>query len=164
MTSEDAKKAILKLFQCYNTTGEDTDKAIKFTAYWDVLRDLPPDAIIDVCRKASRGEIGNPAFLPTAGELYRAAGIQNNSARRYPVLNEPHRVISKEERARVIQGFKDLKAELAATKSQPTVEGWTTLGQAVQLREWTSEMDKPLPKLSPELRKILGCGIPEISE
>jgi hypothetical protein len=116
--------------------GDDTDRKIKFTAYWEVLCDLSPDTVISVCRRASRGEVGQPGFLPTAAELYQAATKCNNSEHRYPMLNEPYRAVSREERARVIQGFKDLKSELAENMCQPVVSGWETLGEAMQLREW----------------------------
>jgi hypothetical protein len=152
------------MFQCYNATGDDTDRKIKFTAYWDVLSDLPSDVIVSVCRKASRGEIGEPGFLPSAGELYRAATASCNSGRRYPMLNEPARTIPRDERARIIHGFNELKAEIVANKHQQAVPGWMTLGEAMQLKEWNhpENDDKPLPKLSDELRKKLGCGIPKI--
>jgi hypothetical protein len=104
-----------------------------------------------ICRKASRGEIGQPGFLPTAAELYQAATKTNNSGRRHALLNEPYRVISRDERALVIQGFKDLRAELATNKSQPAVAGWTTLGDAVQLKEWKCDV-------SDELLTKLGCS------
>ena len=54
-------------------------------AYWDVLRMLYPQEIIDVCTRAARGEIGNPRFLPSAGELYQAARpATKNLARKSP--------------------------------------------------------------------------------
>ncbi len=89
MTNEDAKKAILKLFQCYNQKGDDTDRKIKFEAYWEILSELSPAEIVAVCKKASRGEIGQPGFLPTTGELYQSATKFKHPANRYPILNAP---------------------------------------------------------------------------
>jgi hypothetical protein len=145
MTNEDAKKAIIKLFHCYNWTGDETERKLKFQAYWEILGDLPPHRVVEVCRLACQGRVGQPGFMPTAGELYQAAFKSASSpgepARGYPKLSSsPDRVIPADERARITQGFKDLLVELRAGGKQPKVPGWTSLGDALQpaLRDWTT--------------------------
>src|ERR1019366_5977633 len=71
MTSEDAKKALLKLFQCYNLAGTETERKIKFECYWEVLVRLHPSFVVEACEYAARGKCGDGRFLPAVGELYQ---------------------------------------------------------------------------------------------
>jgi hypothetical protein len=58
------------LLNCHHLNG--VERKPKLAAYWAVLEKLDPAVIVSVCERAARGEIGNPAFLPSAGELYQA--------------------------------------------------------------------------------------------
>lgn len=73
MNEREAKKAILVLINCRSEFGSEQDRKLKLEAYWAVLSELPHEVIVDVCVRAGRGEIGDPARLPTAPELYQAA-------------------------------------------------------------------------------------------
>ena len=92
--NESAKKALLKLFQCFNLSGDETEREFKFRCYADVLGPLPDDVIAMVCAKASRGEVGG-GFMPSSGELYKAgkAYLEKQADRRpppAPMLTEYH--------------------------------------------------------------------------
>jgi hypothetical protein len=165
MTGEDAKKAILKLFQCYNLTGSDIERKIKFTIYWDVLgNELCHDAIVKVCQKALAGYVGDPKWLPTPGMLIKYAKenyIQLEPIRRDPRLylppssrfpdsvNDPAMPGWKREQS------KELMHELA------TLEPLTAVG-ARHLSELRSRYDeKALPLVREELLEKLGCTMPK---
>jgi hypothetical protein len=167
MIEDDAKKALLKLFQCFNVNGSDAERRIKFTAYWDVLGRLPPTIIIAICAKASRGEICDHGYLPSVAELYRAAVQQLPPVKYQKLEHRPY--ISPEQRTRILKEFKDLAAELKAGPIQRSVKGWETLGSAVievfdEEKLKAEYRDKPLPLLPPELRAKLGACIPRIEE
>ena len=167
MTEQNARNALLKLFQCYNVTGSDTERKIKFAAYWEVLECFAPAIIVATCAKASRGEICNHGFLPTAAELYQDAVSQ--LPRVIPQKLESRPYVSPEARARIIEGYKNLAAELRAGHRQRSVKGWETLGSAVievfdEEKLKSEYRDKPLPQLPAEIRKKLGACIPRIEE
>jgi hypothetical protein len=86
MKNDDAKIALLTLFQCYNISGTDAERKAKFNAYWMVLEGLGPEKIVEVCSLAMRGDIGNSAFMPSAADLYQAARPRYNkpAPRRLP--------------------------------------------------------------------------------
>lgn len=136
MTVDDAKKALLKLFQCFNVSGSDIERKLKFAAYWEVLCMLPAEAVTSACRKAAHGEICNHGFLPTAAELYQVAIA--SLPRRIPPKIEDYRYIGPGERARVHEGFRKLRAELRANRG--CTGEWQTLEQSAArpLCEWGS--------------------------
>lgn len=162
MIEEDAKKAILKLFQCFNVSGSDAERKIKFAAYWDVLSTLPRDAIIAACRKASHGGIGDRGFLPSSAELYHAA-VNELPVRKVAMITAKERDIPRDERERVSTLMRELAAGMEAAlprykrEYEPTA---MTVDEFLKIKY----RDRPLPKLSAELRKKLGAGIPEIRE
>ena len=80
-----AKKALLKLFHCFNLGGDEEEKKFKYLVYCETLSELPDAAVISVCNRAMRGEIGG-GFLPSSAELYQAA-LPKKPYKPRPVLN-----------------------------------------------------------------------------
>jgi hypothetical protein len=68
-SKDEAMKALSKLFLAFPNSGDEGERAARFTVYWEVLRDLPPSAVIAACNDASRTE----GFLPAVGTLYQLA-------------------------------------------------------------------------------------------
>ncbi len=64
---------LMGLFLTFNRSGTTDEIKAKLEAYWTALDELTADEVVAACRKAMRGEIGNPAFMPTGAELYQAA-------------------------------------------------------------------------------------------
>ena len=71
-TTAEARRSLMGMFLCF-PAGRDDNFEMRAEAYTLALSDLTPDEICTVCAKASRGEIGNPAFVPSAAELHAAA-------------------------------------------------------------------------------------------
>ena len=71
-TAADAKRSLMAMFLCF-PTGTSDNFELRIQAYSMALSDLTADEICLVCARASRGEIGNPRFLPSAAELHAAA-------------------------------------------------------------------------------------------
>ena len=167
MIEDDAKKALLKLFQCFNVNGSEAERKIKFAAYWDMLRNLPPELIVSTCARAGRGEIGNRGFLPSTAELYQAVVAQ--LPRR---IDKPLEIAASEiswaekenvstlirELAAGMKAFPNAKKHDAQRYEQHLPSGDLEAELAAKYR------DKPLPPLSAKLRAKLGVGIPEIAE
>jgi hypothetical protein len=114
MTQEDARSALAKLFLVYSQAGDSDDRKAKMLAYWNVLRNVTPCYTIEACEYAAKGKLGDPKFMPSAGELYQCA--QELSARAVrakrvnPRLEAPS--IPPAERVRVAQGLRNLAEEL----------------------------------------------------
>jgi hypothetical protein len=159
MIEGDAKKAVLKLFQCFNVNGSDSERKIKFTAYWEVLRSLPAEIVISVCGKAARGEVGARGFLPSSAELYQAATwlMPRKST---PLLEEP---IFAEEREHVSMLIREL-ADGMKMQCDKKYESYAPPHVDIEAFLAAKYRDKPMPKLSSELRAKLGAGIPRIEE
>ena len=118
-TSEDAKKALAKLFLVFpspGTAGEINHQA-RMTAYWEILSRLAPSFVIEACEYAARGKCGDGRFLPSAGELYqvgqefavRAAQAKREAA---PRLSDAPTQNDYATRQRIIAGFKKLSEDL----------------------------------------------------
>jgi len=71
-TAAEARQSLMAMFLCF-PSGADDKFELRAQAYFAALSDLTPDEICAVCARASRAEIGNPAFLPSAAELHAAA-------------------------------------------------------------------------------------------
>lgn len=162
MTENDAKTALLKLFQCFNASGgSDGEKKIKFAAYWEALADLPFGLIVVVCRRASRGEVGNRGFLPTAAELYHAA--VKSLPRNIPhMIESPGRYISSEEREIVSTLMHNLANEMKMFRDRDKPQQPDNHNIDIEAYLTAKYRDKPLPPISAEMRAILGAGIPRI--
>src|ERR1700716_3849729 len=73
-TIEDAQKALLKLFYAFPTSGSETEKKLKFEAYWEILSTQNPSSSIKACDYAAKGKMDDSAeFMPSAAQLYRLA-------------------------------------------------------------------------------------------
>lgn len=72
-TEQDAKKALAKLFLCYQQTGDESERKAKLSAYWQVLGTRKPEFLIAACEYAAKGKLGDGRFLPTAAELFQSA-------------------------------------------------------------------------------------------
>lgn len=77
------------LFLCFLSERDDKFSA-RFEAYSAALSDLTPDEICMVCAMGSRGEIGNPTFLPSAAQLHAAARPLAVDRRKPPPQWAPH--------------------------------------------------------------------------
>lgn len=114
MTKNEAKKALLKLFQCFPSSGDEDDRKLKFAAYWEVLEKLEPWFAVEACEYAAKGKLSDPKFLPSAGELFQCtqefAARAVRAKRVNPRLDSPS--IPPAERARVAQGLRNLVEEL----------------------------------------------------
>lgn len=117
MTHQDARNALARLFLAYSQTGDSDDRKAKMLAYWDVLRDVTPRYVCDACEYAAKGKLGDPKFMPTAGELYQCAQALEHRAARQDVrryLSEPEVRNDPQTQARICAGFKKLLADLRA--------------------------------------------------
>ena len=149
MIAEETKKALLKLFLCYNWAGDDGERKAKFNAYCETLSSLPPKAVVIACAKGCRGGVGVPGFLPTAGELYRAAVAV--TPEKPPGPPKIDRKISPAEQERVALGMKKLAAELKASGGQGERFGsWQSLGRVMNLSEQVLASDELRKKLAEE--------------
>ena len=144
-------------------SGSDADRKIKFAAYWEVLSGLPEEVVITTCRRASHRGIGDRGFLPSSAELYHAA-VKELPARRVPMITEPE--IPLEERERVSTLIRELAWSMKALPyAQNSVEHKSpNVASDIEAELSAKYHDRPLPKLSDELRAKLGAGIPEIGE
>jgi hypothetical protein len=130
MIDENAKRNLLKLFHCYNWVGDPVERKAKFAAYCEALGDLPSQAIIRVCIKAARGEVGVPEFLPTAAELYKAAVAEIPAKPQGPPIERIERVISPQEMAIASAGLSKLANELRQNCGQDRIGAWQSLRSA----------------------------------
>lgn len=82
-------------------------------AYWDVIRDVTPRHICDACEYAARGNLGDPKFMPSAGELYQCAqAFEQRERPARHTLPELEARNNPQTRAHIISGFKKLLADL----------------------------------------------------
>jgi hypothetical protein len=145
------KIELAAFFHCYSPKGNAEDRETKIEVYFGVLRAITsPESVVRALKKAQRGNIGEPGFLPSAGEIYQAAQKIHCQ-----LLNErrprPHQLehqISDEERTRVGKKLADLAADLMGTDS-PAIGDWKPL------RPLEAYRDLPQPALSPELRVLM---------
>lgn len=109
VTIEDAKQALIVMFNGFNIGGNEVERKVKISAYWSVLCGLPPGVIVAACRDACRCRLGNePGFPPTIDALYRRAVSYLPRGPIEPPAQEHE--ISAAERARVrilIRGLAD---------------------------------------------------------
>ena len=159
MTENEAKKALAKLFQCFSVSGSDEERKIKLAAYWEVLSGLPAEYVVASCRKAARGDIGNRGFLPTAAELYQTASAMV-PRKIIPLIEE---YISPKERDAAANLIRELVTDMKMLRDMerpPCLESDYKIDiESCLIAQYR---DKPMPKLSDELRAKLGAGIPEI--
>jgi len=115
MTQQDAKKALARLFLSFCQTGDDEEQRGKMLAYWNVMQGVTPRYVIDACDYAAKGKLGDPKFMPTAGELYQCAQALEHRASRQDVrryLSEPEVRNDPQTSARICAGFKKLLTDL----------------------------------------------------
>ena len=71
-TTTEARRSLMGMILCFPGAANESVE-LRAEAYFLALSDLTPDEICNVCGKASRGEIGNSKFVPSAAELHVAA-------------------------------------------------------------------------------------------
>jgi hypothetical protein len=111
------------MFNCFNISGNDTERSLKLESYWAVLRDLPTEAIERTCLAAARGQIGKPNILPTAAQLYRYAtrfDLHPTRPRAYALIDGKPQKIPPEERARSLELIRQLQTDLRMLNQQQT--------------------------------------------
>lgn len=103
------------MFLNWSQNGDDIERKGKMLAYWEVLQNLNPRFVIEACEYASKGKLGDPKFMPSAGELYQCAqAFEHRSSRRdvRRYLAEPEVRNDPQTRARICAGFKKLLTDL----------------------------------------------------
>jgi hypothetical protein len=152
-TKDEAKKALLKLFHCFSWGGDETERKVKFAAYWEILESRQSRFVLEACEYASKGKLGDGRFLPTAAELYQLA--EDFSAREARILAQSSPRLSETPcqndhatRQRIIAGFKKLQADLRSG---------TPINPEKATREVFHPDDgAPLPPLSDAAKRIFG--------
>jgi hypothetical protein len=133
------------LFHCFQWSGDEDERKVKFAAYWDVLQGRDPRFTIEACEYAAKGKLGDCRFLPTAAELFQAAEAfaAREVAQRKPRLSssEPPQndAIT---RQRIIAGFKKLLADLKS-------------GNPIDPDKATRDVFRPAPETPPVISDAL---------
>jgi hypothetical protein len=157
MHKNKAMEAIERLFWLFPNSGDETERSVRFAAYWEILSQLPADCVVKACALAARGKVGNPAFLPSASELF-AAGEKfvAQAAPGVPRLPEPRRELPAAERERRVAILQKLKSEIQAATAAMEAPFITKLRPGIAARNPSpggSEL-----RLSDEAMKIFEHG------
>jgi len=121
---EQIRVDLLTLFTAYPKREDDESAAVKLALYTAALAEYPAWAIRRAIQARLMGKDGNPVWLPTPAELARysaslCVGYHTIIARIENVLRmeaEPAR--DDAARARVLEGFKQLRRDLAGGELQ----------------------------------------------
>jgi hypothetical protein len=123
MHKNKAMEALERLFWLFPQSGDETERSARFAAYWEVLSPLPSACIAMACALAASGKVGNPAFLPSAAELFTVAEkLAARNANPRPRLQKPGQVelpaVERERRVAILQKLKSqIQAATAAMES-----------------------------------------------
>ena len=105
--------AINKMFLTFPC--REKDRGVKLDAYCDALVRIPISFVKAACDAAIRGKFGTGGWAPTAAQLAQyAEELQWRDTKRHLPRSrpEPTVIVSKEERLRVVHGFKELMHQL----------------------------------------------------
>jgi hypothetical protein len=159
MHKNKAMEALEKMFWLFPQSGDETERSVRFAVYWEILSQLPVDSVAKACALAARGKVGNPAFLPTAGELFAAAEkFAAQAAPGLPRLPEPRLELPAGERARRVAILQKLKSEIRAATAAMEAPFITKRRPGIASRDLSPAKSESRLRLSDEAMKIFEHG------